>query len=211
MFKLTKIVPVFFLLLGQSVLLSAQWKSYILSRGGDTLNRVDLNSKKQGPWVVAVPEIRGERGYEEEGYFANDQREGLWKRFSLEGVKIAEENYRWGKLNGKQRYFSYGGGLIREEQWRAMDPEVAFDTVAVYDLKDPDKRVGEVIVKNEGISMRHGRFVHYDPRTGRVLLVENYVMNKLQEDVVPNLPQQDTTPRQLPKVVQEFDKKKKKN
>ena len=211
MFKLTKIVPVFFLLLGQSVLLQAQWKSYILSRGGDTLNRVDLNSKKQGPWVVTVPEIRGERGYEEEGYFTNDQREGLWKRFSLEGVKIAEENYRWGKLNGKQLYFSYNGGLIREEQWRAMDPAVAFDTVAVYDLKDPDKRVGEVIVKNEGISMRHGRFVHYDPRTGRVLLVENYVMNKLQEDVVANLPQQDTTPRQLPKVVQEFDKKKKKN
>ena len=211
MFKLTKIVPVFFLLLGQSVLLQAQWKSYILSRGGDTLNRVDLNSKKQGPWVVAVPEIRGERGYEEEGYFTNDQREGLWKRFSLEGVKIAEENYRWGKLNGKQLYFSYNGGLIREEQWRAMDPAVVFDTVAVYDLKDPDKRVGEVIVKNEGISMRHGRFVHYDPRTGRVLLVENYVMNKLQEDVVANLPQQDTTPRQLPKVVQEFDKKKKKN
>ena len=211
MFKLTKIVPVFFLLLGQSVLLQAQWKSYILSRGGDTLNRMDLNSKKQGPWVVTVPEIRGERGYEEEGYFTNDQREGLWKRFSLEGVKIAEENYRWGKLNGKQLYFSYNGGLIREEQWRAMDPAVAFDTVAVYDLKDPDKRVGEVIVKNEGISMRHGRFVHYDPRTGRVLLVENYVMNKLQEDVVANLPQQDTTPRQLPKVVQEFDKKKKKN
>ena len=211
MFKLTKIVPVFFLVLGQSVLLQAQWKSYILSRGGDTLNRVDLNNKKQGPWVVSVPEIRGERGYEEEGYFTNDQREGLWKRFSLEGVKIAEENYRWGKLNGKQLYFSYNGGLIREEQWRAMDPAVAFDTVAVYDIKDPDKRVGEVIVKNEGISMRHGRFVHYDPRSGRVLLVENYVMNKLQEEVASNPPQQDTTPRQLPKVVQEFDKKKKKN
>lgn len=211
MFKLTKIVPVFFLLLSQSVLLPAQWKSYILSRGGDTLNRVDLNSKKQGPWVVAVPEIRGERGYEEEGYFVNDQREGIWKRFSLEGVKIAEENYRWGKLNGKQLYFSYNGGLIREEQWRAMDPEIAYDTVAVYDLKDPDKRIGEVIVKNEGISMRHGRFVHYDPRTGSVLLIENYVMNKLQEEIASNLARQDTIPRQLPKVVQEFDKKKKKN
>lgn len=211
MSKLTKILPVFFLLLSQSVLLPAQWKSYILSRGGDTLNRVDLNSKKQGPWVVAVPEIRGERGYEEEGYFVNDQREGIWKRFSLEGVKIAEENYRWGKLNGKQLYFSYNGGLIREEQWRAMDPEIAYDTVAVYDLKDPDKRIGEVIVKNEGISMRHGRFVHYDPRTGSVLLIENYVMNKLQEEIASNLARQDTIPRQLPKVVQEFDKKKKKN
>lgn len=129
----------------------------------------------------------------------------------MEGVKIAEENYRWGKLNGKQLYFSYNGGLIREEHWRAMDPEIAYDTVAVYDLKDPDKRVGEVIVKNEGIAMRHGRFVHYDPRMGRVLLTENYVMNKLQEEIVTNPAQQDTIPRQLPKVIQDFDKKKKKN
>jgi len=36
-----------------------------------------------------------------------------------------------------------------------MDPAIAYDTVAVYDLKDPDKRVGEVVVKNEGIAMRH--------------------------------------------------------
>ena len=59
--------------------------------------------------------------------------------------------------------------------------------------------------------MRHGRFVHYDPRSGRVLLIENYVMNKLQEDISSNPPQQDTVPRVLPKVIQDFDKKKKKN
>jgi hypothetical protein len=58
--------------------------------------------------------------------------------------------------------------------------------------------------------MRHGRMVHYDPRSGRVLLVENYVMNKLQEETaVPVVP--DTTPRVIPKVIQEYDKKKKKN
>jgi hypothetical protein len=160
--------------------------------------------------VESVPELRGERGYEEEGNYQNGHREGLWKRFSLEGVKIAEENFRWGKLHGNQRYYSYNGGLIREEQWRAMDPAIAYDTVAVYDLKDPDKKVGEVVVKNEGIAMRHGRMVHYDPRSGRVLLVENYVMNKLQEDAVtPSVP--DTTPRVIPKVIQDFDKKKKKN
>ncbi|MBK8310654.1 MAG: hypothetical protein IPL04_06880 [Chitinophagaceae bacterium] len=44
------------------------------------------------------------------------------KRYSLEGVKIAEENYRWGKLHGKQQYFTYNGGLEREESWRAIDP-----------------------------------------------------------------------------------------
>jgi len=32
----------------------AQWKSYTLSPRRDTLNRVDMNGLKQGPWVVHV-------------------------------------------------------------------------------------------------------------------------------------------------------------
>lgn len=189
---------------------TAQWKDYILTRKGDTLNRIDLAGKKQGPWVVSVPELRGERGYEEEGYFVNNNKEGIWKKFSPEGVKIAEENYRWGKLNGKQLYYSFNGGLIREESWRAMDPANAYDTVAVYDLKDPDKMVGEVVVKNEGLAMRHGRFLYYDPRTGAILQTEHYVMNKLQEDAEIK-PIRDTVPKAVPRVIQDFDKKKKRN
>ena len=80
-----------------------QWKDYVLMAKGDTLNRVDLKGKKQGPWSVNIPDLRGERGYEEEGYFENDQKTGTWKKYSLEGVKIAEENYSWGKLNGRQQ------------------------------------------------------------------------------------------------------------
>lgn len=198
----------FFLLLSQ--LAQSQWKDYLITRKGDTLNRTDLQGRRQGPWVISIPALRGERGYEEEGFFTNDQKEGPWKKFSEEGVKIAEENYRWNKLNGKQRYFSYNGGLIREEHWRAMDPSNAYDTVAVYDLKDPDKMIGEVIVKNEGMAMRHGRFVYYDPRTETILQVENYIMNKLQEEAAVQ-PAPDSIPRTAPRVIQDFDKKRKKN
>ena len=67
--------------------------NYIISVKGDTLDRVDMNGKKQGPWFIHVDELRGERGYEEEGYFDNDQKTGTWKKYSLQGVKIAEENY----------------------------------------------------------------------------------------------------------------------
>lgn len=160
----------------------AQWKSFVLNKRGDTLNRVDLKGLKQGPWSVAVPDLRGERGYEEEGYYENDLKEGIWKKYSLEGVKTAEENYRWGKLNGKQQYFTYNGGLLRVENWRAMDPQRAYDTVAVYDLKDPSKVIDWVVVKNEGVSMKHGKWFYYDPREGTVEATENYVMNKLQTD-----------------------------
>lgn len=159
-----------------------QWKSYVLGVRGDTLNRVDMKGKKQGPWVIKVPDLRGERGYEEEGYFEDDMKEGTWKKFSLEGVKIAEENYRWGKLNGRQQYFTYNGGLMREENWRAIDPANAYDTVAVYDLKDPNVEVGRVVVKNDGLALKHGKWTYYDPREGRIEATEQYVMGKLQTD-----------------------------
>ena len=170
------------LLLFISTASSAQWKDYIISVKGDTLNRVDMQGKKQGPWVVKVENLRGERGYEEEGYFENDQKTGTWRRFSLEGVKIAEENYSWGKLNGRQKYFTYNGGLMRIEGWRAMDPKIAFDTVAVYDLEDASKIISYIVVKNEGLALKHGEWIYYDPREGSVEATEYYVMNRLRTE-----------------------------
>lgn len=172
----------FLLLIFISISGKAQWKSYILSSKGDTLNRVDRKGFKQGPWSVHVDDLRGERGYEEEGYYENDLKEGTWKKYSLEGVKTAEENYRWGKLNGRQYYFTYGGGLMREESWRAIDPSVAFDTVAVYDVKDPSKVIDYAIIKNDGFAVKHGKWSYYEPIQGRVEATENYIMNKLQTD-----------------------------
>ncbi len=170
------------ILLFISVNANSQWKSFIINPNGDTLNRVDMNGKKQGPWSVHVDDLRGERGYEEEGYFENDQKTGTWKKYSLEGVKIAEENYSWGKLNGRSQYYTYNGGLLREESWRAIDPKQAYDTVPVYDIKDPSKEIDRVIVKNEGVALKHGKWVYYDPREGSIEETEYYVMNKLQTD-----------------------------
>jgi len=159
-----------------------QWKDFKISVKGDTLNRVDMKGQKQGPWAIHVDDLRGERGYEEEGYFENDQKTGTWKKYSLEGVKIAEENYSWGKLNGKQQYYTYNGGLLREESWRAMDPKVAFDTVGIFDLKDPTLQTGTLIVKNEGLALKHGKWTYYDPREGNIEATEFYVMNKLRTE-----------------------------
>ncbi|MEI9809489.1 MAG: hypothetical protein WDO16_17385 [Bacteroidota bacterium] len=159
-----------------------QWKDFTISVKGDTLNRVDLKGLKQGPWAISVPDLRGERGYDEEGYFENDQKEGTWKRYSLQGIKIAEENYRWGKLNGRSKYFTYNGGLLREESWRAMDPARKYDTVAVYDIKDPSKLVDMVAVKNEGVSLKHGTWNYYDPIEGVIVQTEKYQLNKLVTD-----------------------------
>lgn len=172
----------------------SQWKDYKIGVKGDTLNRVDVKGKKQGPWAIHVDELRGERGFEEEGYFDNDQKLGTWKKYSLDGVKIAEENYSWGKLNGKQQYFTYNGGLMREESWRAMDPKIAFDTVAVYDIKDPSKVNSFVVVKNEGVALKNGRWTYYDPREGTIEATEYYVMNKLRTESDEMIDDEDIKP-----------------
>lgn len=159
---------------------SGQWKSYILSVRGDTLNRVDMNGKKQGPWVIHVDALRGEPGYDEQGYYEDDEKDGRWVRFALDGAKIAEENYRWGALNGKSRYYNRFGGLEREENWRAVDPNKTMDTVNVVDVNDPTKVVDQVIVKLTGTTYKHGTWTYYDPEWGTITKTEEYFLDKLK-------------------------------
>lgn len=175
----------FALILFVSVAAKAQLKSYIIGAKGDTLNRVDLKGLKQGPWVVHVDDLRGERGYEEEGMFWNDKKEGTWRRYSLEGDLIALENYRFGFKDGKNSYFNYQGELIREESWRAIDPKNPYDTVNVYDVNDPTKVVKKQVVKLEPNSYKQGTWRYYDPQMGTVEKTEEWVMDRPKEKPRP--------------------------
>lgn len=201
-----------------------QWKDYIISVRGDTLNRIDMNGKKQGPWVIHIEEVRSEPGYDEQGYFLDDKKDGLWVRFSLQGDKTAEENYRWGVLDGKAKYYTRTGGLLREESWRAVDPEKTMDTVAVYDVKDPDKVVDMVVVKLTGTTNKHGAWNYYDPLMGTIVKTERYFLDRLQtgnesgegeDELLPIDPstgkiKKDTTGKKTvtkPQVVLDYEKK----
>lgn len=177
---MSRVILFLFILLGFNA--SAQYKNFIISVRGDTLNRVDLNGKKQGPWVIHMDELRGEPGYDEQGYFADDKKAGVWVRFSLMGDKIAVENFRWGSLNGKNQYFNRTGALIREETWRAIEPGKAYDTVDVTDPNDPSKVINRAIVKVEGTTVRHGVWTYYDPEWGTITKTENWFMDKLATD-----------------------------
>lgn len=156
-----------------------QWKSFIISVRGDTLNRVDQQGLKQGPWVIHAEELRGEPGYDEQGYFIDDKKDGVWVRFSLMGDKLAKESYRWGVLNGKSQYFTRTGGLVREESWRAVDPKKTMDTVDITDINDPTKVIDQVIVKVEGQTYKHGTWTYYDPEWGTIVKEETYFLGKL--------------------------------
>jgi hypothetical protein len=169
---------VFVFLLLTSINVFGQYKNYTIGPKGDTLNRVDKQGKKQGPWVIHVDEVRGERGYEEEGYFENDRKEGRWRRYSLDGDLLANENYRWGNKNGKCQYYTNMGDLVREESWKAVNPDNPYDTVDVYDLVDPTKVVGTQVIKLDGFSLKHGTWKYFDPNFGTIVKTEKWFLDK---------------------------------
>jgi hypothetical protein len=199
-----------------------QCRTFKLSSKGDTLNCTDMTGLKQGKWKIHVDPLRGEPGYEDEGAFINNKREGVWRRFNLMGDLVAIENYRWGYKNGVCRYFTIAG-LEHEENWLAVNPAKAYDTIDVQDLQNPDK-YEKVVVKIEGHSLRHGTWRYYFPPTGQILRTERYMLDqpynpetailkkdstnaKSLADTSGAVKSKTTSDKNKPKEVLEFEKK----
>jgi antitoxin component YwqK of YwqJK toxin-antitoxin module len=200
---------------------ASQCKTFRIGSNGDTLNCSDFNGLKQGKWTIHMDPLRGEPGYEEEGGFKNDRKEGIWRRFNLMGDIMAVETYRWGLKNGKSQYFTING-IEREENWRASNPNKSYDTIDVADPMVPNK-YEKVIVKVDGTSLKHGVWKYYNPMYGTVTHTEKWVLDNLQGDqpetIVKTIdnpipdslagePKKDLS-KPKPKEVEEFEKKNK--
>ena len=187
----------------------AQWKDYKISPNGDTLNCVDKQDKKQGKWVNHYDEVRGEPGYEEEGIYKNDRKEGTWRLYNLQGDLIGVEFYKWGFKDGVCQYFGMNGTLLREESWRALNPDKEYDTIQVENPDHLDSYKTDII-KNEGAGLKDGVWKFYDPTTGMVARTETYTLGKLEKPkngssstTAANAPKANTKPKE----VLEFEKK----
>ena len=189
---------------------SAQVKNYIIGVKGDTLNRVDSKGMKQGKWINHYDEVRSEPGYEEEGMYVNNRKEGGWRLYTLDGDLAGLENYRWGNKDGVCQYFNKAGSLTREESWRAMNPDKQYDTLEIEDI-DNLNHFHTVIVKNEGVAIKHGTWKFYDATTGMILRTETYTMGK-RETAKKDTAASDsaaTVKKSMakPKEVQDYEKK----
>lgn len=187
-----------------------QWKNYqLINDGKDTVNRLDHHDQKQGEWVVRVENVRGEPGYEEEGLFINNRKEGEWRIFNLMGDLIGIEHYRWGLKDGIAQYFNINGQLRLEQEWKALNPDKLYDTIMVEDI-DKLNSYREVVVKNEGAALKHGTWKYYDANTGGVIKTEIYEFGKLEQDNSSASVDNDA-PKKVakPKEVLEFEKQKK--
>ena len=156
----------------------AQCKSFKLSVSGDTLNCIDKKNRKQGKWIERTNALRGNPGFDEEGQYKADRREGLWRKYNLQGDVLSMENYKWGLQNGISQYFTVDG-LEREESWKALDPEKEYDTIDVPDLYQ-EGVYRSVRIRNEGYSLKHGKWTYYEPRTGFILKTESYMRDSLE-------------------------------
>jgi hypothetical protein len=183
--------------------------SFTIGVKGDTLNKTDLKNLKQGKWVVRVDEVRGEPGYEEEGEYKNNRKEGAWRIYSLQGDLTGLEFYKWGNKDGTCQYFNASGSLIREESWRALNPDKLYDTLEIEDI-DHLNEYKTVIVKNEGVAIRHGQWKFYDPSTGMINKIQTYTMGKLEgPKSKPGTDSTKAVSKTLvkPKEVQDYEKK----
>ncbi len=174
---------------------------------------------RQGPWFIRLDEVRGEPGYEEQGYFVDSKKEGAWTRFNLMGDVIAREFYKFGYRDGKQLYYSRMGDLIREESWRSVNPANPYDTIVVPDIDHPDRMV-EKVIKHESAEVKHGTWTYYDGVTGAVVKTEHFVFGQVDKSKSPLTPSSSPLPKQkeegaapakkpVPAAIQQYQKNKK--
>lgn len=154
----------------------AQYQSFKLNAKGDTINRVTKAGVKEGKWVISVPELRGEPGYDEEGVFKKGVKEGIWRKYTTQGDLLAVENYFNGGKDGLQQYFNFIGGLEREESWKGYNPDAPYDTIPIYGTGS-NEIVELRVVKAEKYSVKDGEWKYYDPNTGELLRTENWRIN----------------------------------
>jgi hypothetical protein len=185
---------------------NAQYKTYRIGPKGDTLNAIDNKGLKQGKWALHVDPLRGEPGYEEEGIFINNKREGLWRRYTLQGDLIALENYRYGGKDGLCQYFTPLGDLIREEHWHAYNPDAPYDTIAIYGTGN-NEIISYKIVKAEQYSVKDGDWIYYDTKTGRISQIEKYDRGRLIGQPTTNTLTQEPKKNVKPAEVIEWEKK----
>jgi hypothetical protein len=203
-----KIILIAFILFQSTVSdAQAQYKSFKISVKGDTINIIDKSGLKQGKWVNHVNPLRGEPGYEEEGIFENDKKEGPWRKYTLQGDLMAIENYKFGGKNGISQYFTpLTGNLIREESWRAYNPDNPYDTIPIYGT-DNNQIISYKIVKAEQYSVKNGDWTYYDPETGRIMKIEKYDRGYLVKTPTSTAVVDEPMKKIVPKEVLDYQKK----
>lgn len=186
----------------RTCLLIAMLCVVLIASAQEAANKTDSKKRKQGPWVEQVPSIRGEPGYSWEGIYKNDRKEGVWKKYTVNGDILAEETFKNGALDGPCKYFYPDGKISAVGMMLAIDIEGQKDTVIVIDPVTNEETFTEVVRK--GNSVRHGEWRVYDEEG--TMMRETYDRGELSNSVMGS--QRRATQAPLPHEQQSGAKKK---
>ena len=89
---------------------------------GDTINKKDVNRKRQGKWIV-TNKTKKLPGYTpdqkvEEGNYKNSRKTGLWIAYFSNGNKKNEINYKNGRASGSYKTYFSNGVAQEEGTWK---------------------------------------------------------------------------------------------
>lgn len=89
---------------------------------GDTINMVDVNSKKQGYWIIFgrmknVPGFSADQRIEE-GEYVNSKKQGLWKKYYPNEQLKSEITYKNNRPSGTYKLFYENGNVEEEGVWK---------------------------------------------------------------------------------------------
>lgn len=89
--------------------------------GGEGINQVDENGKRQGFWRIVGP-VKGKPEYNgklyEEGTYVDGRKNGVWKRFWPNGKVLSEIEYHQNRPQGEYRIYQQDGSLEEDGNWQ---------------------------------------------------------------------------------------------
>lgn len=81
---------------------------------GDTINLTDKQGRKQGKWIIFNSE---QSRIIEQGYYEDNRKQGLWKKYYANGNLQSEITYQNGSPKGKTKIYYRNGNLSEEGYW----------------------------------------------------------------------------------------------
>jgi antitoxin component YwqK of YwqJK toxin-antitoxin module len=129
---------------------------------GDTINRIDVNGRKQGHWKFFAKDKQGLKGYRpdqiyEQGDYRDSRKHGIWLRYYPNEMIKSEISYRYNRPNGPYILRNEKGEITEEGIWPKKhsspfkppyDPGIKEVKTFVYDTSN--YKQGELIIYTPG-------------------------------------------------------------
>jgi hypothetical protein len=96
------------------------------------------------------------------------------------------------------------GDLVREESWRAYNPDQPYDTIPIYGTGS-NEILNYKIVKAQPYSVKDGQWTYYE--NGKIIKTENYDRGYLLNPVKKEVAADEPMKKIVPKEVLEYQKK----